>query len=95
MFRVLELATVQSVYTVDSMYGLVEMVIVKLGTTRLGLVLITISNRTIDYMFANLRLFDVAPSLRYVAKIFGILRSPNQPHPPEFNWSGLPRKHWK
>jgi len=74
------------------MYGPVEMVIVKLGTTRLGLVLITIS---FDYMFANLRSFDIAPSLRYVARISGILRSPNQPHPLEFNWSGLPHKHWK
>lgn len=41
MFLVPVLAIVRSVYTVDFTYGLVEMAIAKLGTTRLGLVLMT------------------------------------------------------
>lgn len=36
MFLVLVLVIVRLVYTVDFTYGLVEMVIAKLGTTRLG-----------------------------------------------------------
>jgi len=38
MFLVLVLVIVQLVYTVDFMYGLVEMVIAKLGIIRLGLI---------------------------------------------------------
>lgn len=41
MFLVPVLVIVQLVCTVDFMYGQVEMVIAKLGTTRLGLVIMT------------------------------------------------------